>query len=193
MSTPNPNDLDYPRVDPDAPVVEPQRRANSMLWVLLLLAVIVLGWWFYGRQAVEPATAPATDSAMTSDTPPAEAVPGSTAAARAQQAANKKTADRPKPAARLTRDPVPLASNEAPRYPAQALRAGVEGSVNVRIELDANGVPTDVQVVERSGERSRDLDRAVVEEARKWRFEPAMKDGKPVAGAVVLPVDFKRQ
>ena len=69
----------------------------------------------------------------------------------------------------------------------------MEGSVNVRIELDANGVPTDVQVVERSGERSRDLDRAVVEAARKWRFEPAMKDGKPVAGAVVLPVDFKRQ
>ena len=98
-----------------------------------------------------------------------------------------------KPIARLTRDPAPLASNEAPRYPAQALRSGVEGSVNVRIELDANGVPTDVQVVERSGERSRDLDRAVVEAARKWRFEPAMKDGKPVAGAVVLPVDFKRQ
>ena len=32
-----------------------------------------------------------------------------------------------------------------------------------------------------------------MEAARKWRFEPAMKDGKPVAGAVVLPVDFKRQ
>ena len=47
--------------------------------------------------------------------------------------------------------------------------------------------------VERSGERSRDLDRAVLEAARKWRFEPAMKDGKPVAAAVVLPVDFKRQ
>lgn len=193
MSTPNPNDPNYQRVDPDATMVEPPRRGNPMLWVLLLLAVIVLGWWFYGRQAVEPVTTPATDGAMTSETVPAETIPSSTAPARTEQAASKKPADKPKPVARLTRDPVPLASNEAPRYPAQALRSGVEGSVNVRIELDANGVPTDVQVVERSGERSRDLDRAVVEAARKWRFEPAMKDGKPVAGAVVLPVDFKRQ
>ena len=192
MSTPNPNHPDYQHVDPDAPVVEPPRRANPALWVLLLLAVIVLGWWFYGRQSMDPVTTPVSDGVMTSETAPAETLPGSTAPARAEQAASK-PAGKPKPVARLTRDPVPLASNEAPRYPAQALRAGVEGSVNVRIELDANGVPTDVQVVERSGERSRDLDRAVVEAARKWRFEPAIKDGKPIAGAVVLPVDFKRQ
>ena len=59
------------------------------------------------------------------------------------------------------------------------------------VEVDASGVPTDVKVVERSGERSRDLDRAVTDAVRKWRFEPAMKDGKPVAGAVVVPVEFK--
>ena len=69
----------------------------------------------------------------------------------------------------------------------------MEGSVSVRIEVDANGVPGDVRVVERSGERSRDLDRAVINAVRDWRFEPAMKDGKPVAGAVVLPVEFKRE
>ena len=124
---------------------------------------------------------------------PADTSPTGNVPARAETAASKKPTDKPKPVARLTRDPVPLAGNETPRYPAQALRSGVEGSVNVRIELDAKGVPTDVQVVERTGERSRDLDRAVLEAARKWRFEPAMKDGKPVAGAVVLPVDFKRQ
>jgi protein TonB len=63
----------------------------------------------------------------------------------------------------------------------------------VRVEVDASGVPTDVKVVERSGERSRDLDRAVTDAVRRWRFEPAMKDGKAVAGAVVVPVEFKSQ
>ncbi|RZA28024.1 MAG: TonB family protein, partial [Lysobacteraceae bacterium] len=51
----------------------------------------------------------------------------------------------------------------------------------------------DVTVVERTGERSRDLDRAVISAVRKWRFEPAMQDGKAVAGAVVVPVEFKSQ
>lgn len=193
MSTPHPNDPAYNPVDPDAPVVDPPRRTSPLLWVLLLLALIVLGWWFYGRQAVQPAIVPATDANTPGAVVPAETTPASNVPARTEQTAKKKPADKPKPVARLTRDPVPLAGNEAPRYPAQALRSGVEGSVNVRIELDAKGIPTDVQVVERSGERSRDLDRAVLEAARKWRFEPAMKDGKPVAAAVVLPVDFKRQ
>ena len=38
---------------------------------------------------------------------------------------------------------------------------------------------------------SRDLDRAVTSAVLKWRFEPAMKDGKAIAGAVVVPVEFK--
>lgn len=192
MSTPHPSDPAYKHVDPDVSVVEPPRRTNPLLLVLLLLGLIVLGWWFYGRQAADPIVASGTDPTTGAAVIPEETVPA-TKPARTDQATSKKPVDKPKPVARLTRDPVPLASNEAPRYPAQALRSGVEGSVNVRIELDANGVPTDVKVVDRSGERSRDLDRAVVEAARKWRFQPAMKDGKPVAAAVVLPVDFKHQ
>ena len=193
MSTPQPNDPAYNHVDPGAPVVDPPPRTNPLLWVLLLLGLIVLGWWFYGRQAAESTAVPATDATTSGAVIPADTSPTGNVPARAETAASKKPTDKPKPVARLTRDPVPLAGNEAPRYPAQALRSGVEGSVNVRIELDVKGVPTDVQVVERTGERSRDLDRAVLEAARKWRFEPAMKDGKPVAAAVVLPVDFKRQ
>ena len=192
MSTPNPNDPAYQQVDPDAPVVDPPPRTNPLLWMVLLLGLIILGWWFYGRQAVEPNVVPGADPTTTSTAIPDETAPVGKPA-RTDQATASKPVEKPKALARLTRDPVPLPGNETPRYPAQALRAGVEGSVNVRIELDAKGVPTDVKVVERTGERSRDLDRAVVEAARKWRFEPAMKDGKAVAGAVVLPVDFKRQ
>ena len=191
MSTPNPNDPDHDRVDPEAPIVAPQRNSSALLWMLLLVALIALALWWYGkRPAAEPITAPAT----TEQPAVVEEGAATSPAAAADKAAKKPVAKpraEPKPVAKITRDPTPLASNEAPKYPPQALRSGVEGSVSVRVEVDADGVPTDVKVVERSGERSRDLDRAVTDTVRKWRFEPAMKEGKAVAGAVVVPVEFK--
>lgn len=192
MSTPNPNDPGYNRVDPDAPVVAPPRNSSALLWllVLVLVALIALGLWWYGkRQATE-----AVDTSATTQQPAVvgETTPTPSVVAEKKPVAKKPEA-KPKPVAKLNRDPSPLAGNQAPKYPPQALRSGVEGSVSVRVEVDANGNPTDVTVVERSGERSRDLDRAVTDAVRKWRFEPAMKDGKAVAGAVVVPVEFKSQ
>ena len=188
MSTPNPNDPGYNRVDPDAPVVEPPRKSSALVWLLLLIALIALGLWWYGsRKVVDTTTTPAmTDQPAVIDE---TAAPAATAA----KPAAAKPAPKPKPVAKINRDPSPLAGNPQPNYPAQALRSGVEGSVSVRIEVDANGNATDVTVVELTGERSRDLDRAVISAVRNWRFEPAMKDGKAVAGAVVLPVEFKSQ
>lgn len=194
MSTPNPNDPGYNHVDTDAPVVAPSRNSSALLWILLLVALIALAlWWYSKRPATEPMTAPVvTEQPAVVD----EEVTASPVAAADKAAAKKaaaKNQPKPKPLAKITRDPSPVASNQAPKYPAQALRSGVEGSVSVRVEVDADGIPTDVKVVERSGERSRDLDRAVTDAVRKWRFEPAMKDGKAVAGAVVVPVEFKSQ
>lgn len=193
MSTPNPNDPGYNHVDPDAPVVAPPRKSSALLWVLLLAVLIALAFWWYGKRAMtEPMVEP-----VTTEQPAVvdEGSPASTAAA--DRAAVKKPQAKPQPkpqaVAKISRDPSPLAGNQAPKYPPQALRSGVEGSVSVRVEVDAGGVPTDVKVVERSGERSRDLDRAVTDAVRKWRFDPAMKDGKAVAGAVVVPVEFKSQ
>ncbi|MET0581023.1 MAG: TonB family protein [Pseudoxanthomonas sp.] len=192
MSTPNPNDPGYNRVDPDAPVVAPPRNSSALLWLLVLVALIALGLWWYGkRQATDAIDAPtATEQPPVADgTTPAPAVVTDKKPAAKKPA----TTPAPKPAAKISRNPSPLAGNQAPKYPPQALRSGVEGSVSVRVEVDATGNPTDVQVVERSGERSRDLDRAVTDAVRKWRFEPAMKDGKAVPGTVVVPVEFKSQ
>ena len=38
--------------------------------------------------------------------------------------------------------------------------------------------------------RNRDLDRAAMQAARKWRFNPSMVNGQPAAGRVRVPVDF---
>jgi periplasmic protein TonB len=191
MSTPNPNDPGYNRVDPDAPVVAPPRNNSSaLLWLLVLVALIALGVWWYGKREASEAA----DTSVTTQQPAVieETKPAPSVVAEKKPVAKKPEA-KPKPVAKLTRDPSPLAGNQAPKYPPQALRSGVEGSVSVRVEVDASGNPIDVTVVERSGERSRDLDRAVTEAVRKWRFEPAMKDGKAIAGAVVVPVEFKSQ
>jgi len=193
MSTPNPNDPGYNHVDPDAPVVAPSRNSSALLWILLLVALIALAlWWYSKRPAAEPMTPPAVTEQPAAIDEGATASPAADADKAARKPAEKPQA-KPKPIAKTTRDPSPLAGNQAPKYPPQALRSGVEGSVSVRVEVDASGIPTDVKVVERSGERSRDLDRAVTDAVRRWRFEPAMKDGKAVAGAVVVPVEFKSQ
>lgn len=190
MSTPNPNDPGYNHVDPDAPVVAPPRKSSALLWLLLLAVLIALGFWWYGkRDTTQPMVEPVTTEQ------PAVVDEGATAsvAAASVKKPEAKPQPKPQPVAKINREPSPLAGNQAPKYPPQALRSGVEGSVSVRVEVDASGVPTDVKVVERSGERSRDLDRAVTDAVRKWRFDPAMKDGKAVAGAVVVPVEFKSQ
>ena len=49
--------------------------------------------------------------------------------------------------------------------------------------------PTAVELAQRS--RSRDLDRAALAAVRGWTFEPALRDGKPVASTVQVPVDFR--
>ena len=81
-----------------------------------------------------------------------------------------------------------LLSAPPPDYPRAALRAGVSGQVVLHIEVRANGRPGAVQVVESSGHRA--LDRAATRAVRRWRFEPAMREGAPVASTVQQVISF---
>ena len=76
-----------------------------------------------------------------------------------------------------------------PAYPIQALRSGVEGTVLLKVLVDASGKP--VQVLIEHGSGSRLLDDA----ARKhvlaaWRFHPAMRGGRAIAAWALVPVSF---
>lgn len=175
---------------------------GSILWIMVLVALIALGIWWYSQhtevlvpQPPAPIQQPMTTGGPAATPEAPEASGGSAVDQPADQSAPlPKATPVPGTAAAVPRDrgPTPLPSNRQPEYPGRALRSGIEGSVSVLIEIDARGVPTDVRVVSRSGERSRDLDRAVVSAARDWRFDPAMRDGRPVPGQVILPVDFHR-
>ncbi|MGN6512928.1 MAG: energy transducer TonB, partial [Lysobacteraceae bacterium] len=78
----------------------------------------------------------------------------------------------------------------APAYPRDALRDGIEGSVLLKVLVDVDGRPLDVQVARSSGNRS--LDRAAREQVlRQWRFRPAMRDGRAVQAIGLVPVEFR--
>lgn len=78
----------------------------------------------------------------------------------------------------------------APTYPRDALRDAIEGTVMLRVLVDVDGRPLDVQVERSSGNRS--LDRAAREQVlQHWRFRPAMQNGRTVQAIGLVPVEFK--
>jgi protein TonB len=76
--------------------------------------------------------------------------------------------------------PEPIFKEEI-AYPAQARADGVEGRLVLRLTIGADGSVTQVDVVS-SVESA--LDAAAIASAKKWRFKPAMRCGKAVAGGV---------
>lgn len=93
----------------------------------------------------------------------------------------------PPPAASTRARPLPGAM-PAPRYPASALRRGEGGEVLVRAEVGPDGVVTSVSLAQPSGNRA--LDRAALDAVRRWRFEPARRDGVPTVDSVKVPIRF---
>jgi protein TonB len=79
--------------------------------------------------------------------------------------------------------------NAAPEYPALARRRGWEGTVVLRVRVDKNGHPADVEVSESSGYRM--LDDAAQRAVRQWRFQPARSGAVSFASTVNIPVRFQ--
>lgn len=83
--------------------------------------------------------------------------------------------------------PVPVHS-PPPVYPGRSLRRGESGEVVVQVLVDRDGRPRQVEVARSSSHRA--LDQAAVRAVRGWRFQPAMRQGQPVAQVVQIPVAF---
>jgi len=80
-------------------------------------------------------------------------------------------------------------ANFPPVYPEAALKACASGAVRLRVSINAQGYVLNVAVDKSSG--NRDLDRAAVDAARHWRFNPGKAEGEPVGGDIIVPVDFE--
>lgn len=80
----------------------------------------------------------------------------------------------------------------APPYPPAEARAGVQGTVLLKVLVDVDGKPLEVIVLESSGNRG--LDRSAREHVLKtWLFQPAMRDGQAVQAYGKVPVVFSMQ
>ena len=75
-----------------------------------------------------------------------------------------------------------------PEYPPEAFEQGVEGTVLLELVIDAKGKVARVKVLESIPQ----LDDAAIRCAKKWRFKPAEKDGRPVATTAHAPIAFRR-
>jgi len=87
---------------------------------------------------------------------------------------------------------VPLAYESAspPRYPREPARLGQEGTVLLRVQVDASGNVIRVEIQQSSGVRQ--LDQAAQRHVqRHWRFHPAMQQGRPVAAWALVPIEFR--
>lgn len=77
----------------------------------------------------------------------------------------------------------------APPYPIEAIRKALTGTVTLRVLVDVDGSPIDVQVERSSGHRV--LDAAAKKQVlAKWRFRPAVQDGQAVQAIGMVPVVF---
>lgn len=75
-----------------------------------------------------------------------------------------------------------------PQYPPEEQRRGVTGTVTISLSYDPNGNVLEVQVIKSSGNRN--LDRAAVKAAKRWKVNPAIRNGVKVAGVAKTDVVF---
>lgn len=134
------------------------------------------------QRAVQPATAPAATDVVVDDgtvwTPPA-------------------VDTTPSPAGPVDIAPsgpvqgmrLEYARTSPPRYPREALRDGLQGTVLLQVLVDVDGKPLEVSVHTGSGHRVLDQE-ALRHVSRHWTFRPAMKDGRAVQAIGLVPIEF---
>ena len=83
--------------------------------------------------------------------------------------------------------PRPLATPD-PQYTDQARKAKLEGTCILAMIVGPDGKPHDIRVQRGIG---MGLDQKAIEAVQQWRFDPATKDGQPVAVQISVEVSFK--
>jgi TonB family protein len=75
-------------------------------------------------------------------------------------------------------------------YPKNERRKGKTGTTIVVCSLvvDSDGLPRDIKIKKSAGS---DFDASAMDAVRQYKFDPAMRQGKPVAVAVTIEVNFR--
>jgi protein TonB len=81
-----------------------------------------------------------------------------------------------------------LISKVEPEYSEEARKAKHQGVVVLQIVVDTKGNAVGARVIRSLG---LGLDEKAIEAVEKWKFKPGFKDGKPVAVAATVEVNFR--
>ena len=136
------------------------------------------------KAVASPDPAPATAPTGTLDpepTAPATPTPAPTAA---QASA---TTDAPA-AIVMPSSSAAYLNNPRPSYPSISRRMGEQGKVMLRVFVNAQGQPEQIQIQQSSGFDR--LDKAAVDAVRRWKFTPGSRNGVAEARWNIVPINF---
>src|SRR5689334_991465 len=83
-----------------------------------------------------------------------------------------------------------IVREEKPKYTSDAMRAKIQGQVELEIVVLENGTVGEVRVT-KSLDRTYGLDQAAMDAAKKWVFLPGKREGVAVATRVGLVLEFR--
>ena len=75
-----------------------------------------------------------------------------------------------------------------PEYSDQARKKKINGTVVLSLTVGIDGLPHNIRVERKLGYG---LDEKALEAVRKWKFQPALRDGQPVETQITASVSFK--
>jgi TonB family protein len=81
-------------------------------------------------------------------------------------------------------------SRVPPEYTEQARQAKWQGTVGLQVIVNEMGIPQEIKIVRPLG---MGLDQKAIEAVQQWRFQPGLKDGKPVPVTANLELNFRLQ
>src|SRR3984885_4563394 len=84
--------------------------------------------------------------------------------------------------------PPAILSKVEPQYSEEARKAGLQGTVLLKIIVDPAGKPMDPRVLRGLG---LGLDEKAIEAVSNWQFQPGAKDGQAVPAQARIEVNFR--
>ena len=136
------------------------------------------------KAVASPDPAPATAPTGTLDpepTAPATPTPAPTAAQASTDTAAPAAIVMPSSSAAYLNNP-------RPSYPSISRRMGEQGKVMLRVFVNAQGQPEQIQIQQSSGFDR--LDKAAVDAVRRWKFTPGSRNGVAEAMWNIVPINF---
>lgn len=141
------------------------------------------------KAIADPTPAPNAPTGSVDSAPAPAAEPAPAAVPAAAQPAPAAPASPPAgEAVQLPSSNAAYLNNPRPSYPSISRRMGEQGKVLLRVLVDENGLPQQIEIKQSSGFDR--LDKAALASVKQWRFVPGKRGGVAQAMWTIVPVNF---